>query len=156
MFKKLLALVMIYTISFCGFGDILMWQVNETTKVDGGDIQCFLVPYPSDEDHFPGARVKLVSSDGTSSTILKIWYVNPDDPPSRWEDGDWGVELCNTGSGRWETGWVQSETGYNTINTIQNQMSGNNLPYPPEVMEILIVMELGYSSWDDDLGDYVW
>ena len=35
-------------------------------------------------------------------------------------------------------------------------MSGNTLSYPPEVMEILFVMELGYNTWDDDLGDYVW
>ena len=139
-----------------GASDVLIWQVNETTKVDGGDIQLFLVPYPSTEDAWSGARVKLVSSDGTSSTILKIWYDNPYDPPNRWEDGDWGIEPGYTGSGEWGTGWVQSETGYNTINTIQNQMAGNNLPYPPEVMEILVVMELGYSSWDDDLGDYVW
>lgn len=105
-------------LSFAGIGDVLMWQVDESIKVDGSSIQQFLVPYPSDDDHFPAARVKVV--DGSTSRILKIWYDNPDDPPSRWEDGDWGIEPCYTGSGRWETGIVQSETGYNTIGRIQD------------------------------------
>ena len=105
-------------LSFISASDILMWQVDESTKVDGSSIQQFLVPYPSDDDHFPAARVKVV--DGSTSKILKIWYDNPNDPPSRWEDGDLGIEPGDWGSGRWETGWVQSETGYNTIGRIQD------------------------------------
>ena len=117
MLKRLTALVFTCAMSLFGYGDVLLWQVNDTTKVDGGDIQLFLVPYSSDEDHFPGARVKLISNDGTSSTILKVWGEDENENPVEW-DGSCGVEPGNWGSGRWETGWVQSETGYNTINPI--------------------------------------
>ena len=98
MFKKLLALVMICAISFCGYGDVLLWQVDESTKVDGSSIQQFLVPYPSDDDHFPAARVKVV--DGSTSTILKI-YAPDEDGNWGWQDGDWGVWLTDDGGGHW-------------------------------------------------------
>ena len=156
MFKKLTSLILVCAISLFGYGDVLCWQVNENTNVDGISIRQFLVPYPSTDDAWSAARVKLVSSDGTSSTILKIWYDNPDDPPSRWEDGDWGVEPCDTGSGYWETGIVQSDTGYHTIGTIQGALHGETPSYPPEVMESLFIMELGYNEWNDGVGDYVW
>ena len=143
-------------LSLIGASDILCWQVNESTTVDNGSIQQFLVPYPTDDDHFPGARVKLVSSDGTVSTILKIWGEDPDTHlPVEW-DGTCGVEPGNWGSGRWETGIVQSSTGYNTIGTIQGALQGDMLSYPPEVVEALFIMELGYNEWSDDAGDYVW
>lgn len=155
MLKKFCILMSILLIPLYGISDILRWQVNENTTVDGGDIQLFLIPYPSDDDHFPAARVKLVSSDGTSSTILKIWGEDPDTHlPVEW-DGDWGMEIAD-----WEGGWGtgtptgnQSETGYNTIHRIQDPSSPN---YPPEVMEALFIMELGYNSWDESVGDYVW
>lgn len=155
MVKNFIALL-ICMFTLASLGDVLLWQVNESTTVDNGSIQQFLVPYPTDDDHFPGARVKLVSSDGTVSTILKIWGEDPDTHlPVEW-DGTCGVEPGNWGSGRWETGWVHSETGYNTINTVQGQLIGTEVSYPPEVMESLFIMELGYNSWDESVGDYVW
>ena len=103
MLKRGIIIFATMCLALLGRGDILYWQVTDSTTVDGDLIQQYLVPYPSTEDNWPAARVKLVSSDGTSSTILKFWYDSPDDPPSRWEDGDWGIEPCDTGSGRWET-----------------------------------------------------
>ena len=146
------------TVLFQAVGDVLLWSVDENTKVDGIDIQTFLVPYPTDDEHFSGARVKLVSSDGTVSTILKILGEDPDTHLSVEWDGDWGMELADYGNG-WGTGVPtgnQSETGYNTIQTIQQQINGETLTYPSEVMEALMIMELGYNSWDESVGDYVW
>lgn len=155
--KKLLIILMLCMFSFVGMGDVLMWEVTDSTKVDNGSIQQFLVPYPSTDDSWPAARVKLVSSDGSSSTILKIW-ISDEDGVYSWQDGDWGMEIAD-----WESGWGtgvptgnQSETGYNTIQTIQQQINGETLIYPPEVMEALMIMELGYNSWDESVGDYVW
>ena len=154
MLKKLTALVFACAMSLFGHGDVLYWQVNENTTVDGGDIQLFLVPYPSTEDAWPAARVKLVSSDGTSSRILDIYWGN-----GFQEDGRWGVELSDPGSGYWGAGapvGIQSDTGYHTIGTIQGTLHGETPSYPPEVMEALFIMELGYNEWNDGVGDYVW
>lgn len=30
------------------------------------------------------------------------------------------------------------------------------MSYPPEVLEALFIMELGYNEWDDGAEDYVW
>lgn len=147
--KKLIVILLSYLAFLNGSGDVLLWQVDENTKVDGGDIQLFLVPYPSDNDHFPAARVKLVSSDGSSSTILKV--IGMEEQPEYW-----GIEPWDTGSGYWETGICQSQTGYNTITSIQDQLNGIISSYPPEVMDALFIMELGYNEWNDDAGDYVW
>jgi hypothetical protein len=90
MMKKTIAVLLAFmSISLAGFGDVLLWQVTESTLVDGSSIQQFLVPYPSDYDHFPAARVKLVTVDG-SSKILPI-YVGG----GVWEDGDWGMEIAD-------------------------------------------------------------
>lgn len=151
--KKFLIGFVLCMISFIGMGDVLMWEVTDSTKVDNGSIQQFLVPYPSTDDSWPAARVKLVSSDGSSSTILKIYFGD-----GVWEDGDWGMELADYGNG-WGTGVPtgnQSETGFNTINRIQDIIHGDVLDVPPEVLEALFVMELGYNSWDESVGDYVW
>ena len=143
-------------LALLGKGDILLWQVTDSTTVDGDLIQHYLVPYPSTEDNWPAARVKLVSIDG-SSRILKYWGEDEYGNKVEW-DGDWGAELMDIG-GYWGTGnptGNQSETGYNTIHRIQDPSSPN---YPPEVMEALFIMELGYNSWDDnagEAGDYVW
>ena len=154
--KRFIAILVSCLALLTGSGDTLYWQVNENTTVDGGNIQQFLVPYPSTDDSWAAARVKLVSSDGTSSTILKIWGEDPDTHlPVEW-DGDLGVEPCYTGSGRWETGLVQSETGYHTIQRVQDGFNGITPVYPPEVMEALFIMELGYNDWNDGAGDYVW
>ena len=155
--RKLVSMALLL-LSFSVMGDVLLWMVDEDTTVDGNPIQQFLVEYPSDDDNFPAARVKLVSSDGTTSTILKIWGEDPDTHlPVEW-DGDWGAEIADWYGG-WGTGVPtgnQSKTGYNTIGTIQGQLSGDIPSYPPEVLEALFIMELGYNSWDDDVGDYVW
>ena len=71
-----------------GSGDVLLWQIDENTTVDSSSIQQFLVPYPSTDDSWPAARVKLVSSDGSSSTILKIWGEDPDTSLDVEWDGD--------------------------------------------------------------------
>lgn len=135
-----------------GNGDVLYWQVDENTTVDGGDIQEFLEPYPSDYDYFPAARVRMVSSDGSSSIILKV--IGMEEQPEYW-----GVEPWNNWSGYWGTGICQSQTGYNTITPIVDELTGNIISYPPEVMEVMFIMELGYNIWDDNAGeegDYVW
>lgn len=113
MFKKLLVLVMICSISFCGFGDVLLWTVNESTKVDGIPIQTFLEQYTSDYDHFPAARVRMILGDGTSS-ILSV--IGVEDKPAYW-----GQEPYDSGSGCWGIGapvGVQSKTGYNVIQPV--------------------------------------
>lgn len=157
--KALTVLLLCIMLPFIGLGDVLLWSVNESTRVDGGDIQQFLVPYPEDDDHFSAARVKLVSNNGTSSTILKI-YAPDEEGIWGWQDGDWGVWLTDNGNGQWGAEWNQSETGYNTINPIQNQLNGDIMSYPPEILDALFIMELGYNEWDDNAnngaGDYVW
>lgn len=35
-------------------------------------------------------------------------------------------------------------------------MHGDVLDVPPEVLEAMFIMELGYNEWNDDAGDYVW
>lgn len=150
--RKLISMALLL-LSFSVMGDVLLWMVDENTTVDGNPIQQFLVEYPSDDDNWPAARVKLVSSDGTTSRILRIYFGEGIE-----EDGDWGAELMDSGNG-WGAGaprGLQSRTGYNTIGTIQGQLSGDIPSYPPEVLEALLIMELGYNSWDDDVGDYVW
>ena len=88
--KRLVAILISCLAFFTGSGDVLLWQVNENTKVDGGDIQLFLVPYPSTDDSWPAARVKLVN--GSSSTILPIYFGN-----GVWEDGYWGAAFGDAG-----------------------------------------------------------
>lgn len=144
--KKILTYLICCLLPFMGASDILRWQVNENTTVDGISIQQFLVPYPSDDDHFPAARVKLVSSDGTSSTILRIYFGD-----GIWEDGELGMELSDPGSGHWGAGaptGMNSETGHNTIRRAQDMFSPNppSLENNPDVMEALFVMELGYNT----------
>jgi len=156
--KRLVAILFSCLAFLNGSADVLMWQVDENTTVDGGNIQQFLVPYPSTDDSWPAARVKLVLSDGSSSTILKIWGEDQDTGlPEEW-DGDWGMEIAD-----WEGGWGtgvptgnQSETGFNTIQRIQDAIQGITPDYPSEVMDALFIMELGYNEWNDDAGDYVW
>ena len=151
--RKLVSMALLL-LSFSAMGDVLLWMVDENTTVDGNPIQQFLVEYPSDDDNWPAARVKLVSSDGTTSRILRIYYGEGIE-----EDGGWGAEASDPGNGYWGVGaptGMQSETGYKTLGTIQGQLSGDIPSYPPEVLEALFIMELGYNSWDDDVGDYVW
>lgn len=158
--RGLIFICLAFLVFLTGSGDILYWQVNENTTVDGGDIQEFLEPYPSDssDDYlfFPAARVRMVSSDGSSSSILPILIPEYDGNPSEWVAGDIGVEPGNWGSGYWETGLVQSETGFNTINRIQDIIHGDVLDVPPEVLESMFIMELGYNEWNESADDYVW
>ena len=140
-----------------GSGDVIFWQVNENTTVDGGNIQQFLDPYPSTDDSWPAARVKLVSSDGSSSTILKIWGAD-EYGVEGWLDGYWGAEIADWYGG-WGTGVPtgnQSETGFNTIDRIQDIIHGDVLDVPPEALESMFIMELGYNEWNEDADDYVW
>lgn len=153
MIKKLIFAVLCL-FSLVGASDVLLWTVDESTTVDGTLIQSFLQSYPTTEDNWPAARVKMISSDGTSSRVLDIYWGD-----GIQEDGNWGVALSDPGSGYWGAGaqvGMQSETGYHTLGTIQGELHGDILSYPPEVMEILFIMELGYNSWNDDVGDYVW
>lgn len=153
-FLRHIFILFVVAISIVGDADVLRWMVDEHTTVDGASIQQFLVPYPSTDDTWPAARVKLVSSDRSSSTILKIWGAN-EDGVEGWLDGEWGAEVADWGDS-WGTGVPtgnQSETGYNTIHRVQDQLAPS---YPPEVMDAMFVMELGYNSWNEDAGDYVW
>ena len=155
MFKFLPYLAVVLAIFFgafpCAGDDVLYWMVTDSTTVDGVDIKQFLDPsYQSTEDAWSAARVKMISPDGASSQILRIYWGNGYE-----EDGDWGVELMDSGNGYWGAEnpvGVQSRTGYTTIGTAQ----GGSVSYSPEVMEIMFIMELGYNSWDDNVGDYVW
>lgn len=155
--KKHIFICLAFLDFLTGSGDVLMWTVDENTKVDGGGIQQFLDPYPSTDDSWPAARVKLVSSDGSSSTILKIWGEDEFGNKEEW-DGDWGMEIAD-----WEGGWGtgvptgnQSETGFNTIDRIQDIIHGDVLDVPPEVLEAMFIMELGYNEWNEGANDYVW
>lgn len=140
-------------LALLGKGDVLYWQLTDEARVDGDLIQDYLVPYPSTEDSWPAARIKLVTVDGYS----KILPIDFGDGVS--EDGYLGAELFDWDSG-WgtgrPTGW-QSETGYNTILRIQDEITGDTttIDYPPEVMEALFIMELGYNE-PNSVGDYVW
>ena len=81
-----------------GTCDVLYWEVNESSKVDGGDIRLFLAPYTVDDDHFVSARVvKLTNGNGT---ILDIWGEDEYGNSELW-DGSIGIELGDSGSGRW-------------------------------------------------------
>ena len=149
--KRLIAILTICLAFLTGSGDVLYWQVDENTTVDGGDIQEFLEPYPSSDDYFPAVRVKLIY--GSSSKILSV---------RGYEDWPeyWGVEPMESPGGH---GWgigipvpVQSQTGYNTISTVMDEF-GNIVPdYPPDVLEALFIMELGYNEWNEGAEDYVW
>lgn len=135
-------------------GDVLRWQVNDTATVDGIGIQTFLSPYleAEDDDHWAAARVKVTDGNGT---ILDIWYDNPDDPPARWDSGYWGTWIGDTGGGYWGTDGVQSRTGHKTwYSTTDNQ--SEIVLENPEVIEALFQIELGFNSWNEDVGDYVW
>ena len=128
-------------------GDVLLWEVNENSKVDGGDIKLFLSPYGDDA----GARVKLTDANGT---ILDVWYDNPEDPPARWEDCSLGVWIGDVGGGYWGTGWNQSETGHKTWATTTDPP--DVFLEHPDAIEVMFIMELGYVSWDDNLNDWAW
>ena len=117
MIKKIVSIAVALSISLVGRGDILLWQVTESTLVDGSSIQQFLVPYPSTDDSWPAARVKLISSDGTSSRILKVWGEDFDTGlPVEW-DGDWGAEVADWGEG-YGARDNHSDTGFNTITRV--------------------------------------
>lgn len=80
--------------------EILWWMVNDTATVDDQNIMKFLEPYPEDDDHWVGARVKVVTSDGETN-YLSVEY--PDFPGERSDHawvGDMGSEW---GTGNWST-----------------------------------------------------
>lgn len=77
-------------------GDVLLWQVDETTTVDGGSIYTFLSPYVVDEDNWNAARVKVTGGNLSEPIYLPITY-----GPGQNEDGAWGVEICENESGYW-------------------------------------------------------
>lgn len=134
--------------------DILLWQVNDSATVDGTPIQDFLVQYPETDDAWSAVRVRLTLPNQSTSTILDINFGD-----GIWEDGYWGVWLGDTGNG-WGAGVPtgnQSRTGYKTMSTIQEIIDSNGVTIDSgEVLEALFVMELGYNTWDDGVGDYLW
>lgn len=114
MTKRLIVILLSFLAFLTGSGDVLLWTIDESTTVDGIAIKTFLEPYTSDYDHFPAARVKMISNNGQTSTILPV--IGHEDEPVYW-----GQEPYDSGSGYWGIGapvGVQSQTGYNTIGTI--------------------------------------
>ena len=70
MIKRLIITCFVCFVFLTGSGDVLYWQVDENTTVDGDNIKQFLVQYPSSDDYFPAVRVKLIY--GSSLTILSV------------------------------------------------------------------------------------
>jgi len=141
--------------------DILFWQVDESTLVDGIAISTWLMasPYVSDSmDDYFAARVKTIQ--GASSRILDFWYDNPDDPPKRWEDGSWGISVADADGAVYNmgevhgTGEVQSGTGYKTWHSTTDDPASSLDDIA--ALDVRVVMELGYNSWSDGANDYVW
>lgn len=135
--------------------DVLFWQVDENTLIDGIAISTWLMasPYVSDSmDDYFAARVR--TTEGASSRILDILYDNPDDPPKRWEDGSWGISVADADGVVYGAQWVQSGTGYKTWHSTTDDPASSLDDVA--ALDVRVVMELGYNSWSDGANDYVW
>ena len=136
---------------FVGWGDVLLWAVDDSVTVDGTPIQNWIMasPYVEDDDHWVAARVKLTDANGT---VLGIYF------DGAVEDGTWGVYIGDNGSGSWGAGVPtgnQSPTGHKTWYTSTDDPTITVLE-DPAAIEALYYIEIGYNSWNEDIGDYVW
>ena len=151
MMKKIFAIIFGF-ICLIVNADVLMWQVDDTATIMAS-------PYVEDDDHWVAARVKLTDANGT---VLNIWrpsYTDPDTGiyyPGGYESGEWGVWIGDSGSGSWGSGVPtgnQSPTGHKTWYTSTDDPTITVLE-DPAAIEALFYMEIGYNSWNEDVGDY--
>ena len=149
--KKIVTIALIAFALFLCKADVLLWQVDDTAKVDGTPIQKWLMasPYIEDDDHWVAARVKLTDANGT---VLGIYF------DSIVEDGTWGVWIGDNGDGSWGSGVPtgnQSPTGHKTFYASLDDPTTTILENPATI-EALFIMELGYNAYDPNIDDYVW
>ena len=128
-----------------------MWQVDDTATIDGTQIKTWISnsSYVTDEDHFLAVRAKSVDSSG-NETILGIYF------GGSVEDGELGVEIGDNG-GYWGAGVPtgnQSLTGHKTWYTSTD--GPEVILEDPAVIDALFLLEIGYNSYDGNIGDYVW
>ena len=148
--KKIFAIIFGFICLFVN-ADVLMWQVDDTATIDGTPIQNWIMasPYVEDDDHWVAARVKLTDANGT---VLGIYF------DGAVEDGTWGVWIGDNGGGSWGAGVPtgnQSPTGHKTWYTTTDNPITTVLE-DPAAIEALFYIEIGYNSWNEDVGDYVW
>lgn len=132
-FLSILMLIAGITFYAKGAEEVLLWQTTESTTVDGGDIFSFLEIYPIDEDNWNAVRVVVTGGQLSEPIYLPIYFDLIE------EDGEFGVELMDNGSGYWGVG---NPTG------IQSKF--------PVVDEMLFQLEMGHNVWDYNLDDAVW
>lgn len=110
-----------------------MWMVEESATVDGEGIYSFVSAYPTDDDNWNAARVKVSGGDLDSPIFLNLYAGE-----GEVYEGDLGVELWDNGSGYWGTGLCQS-------------------PMEQEfAMECLFAIELGHNVYDASTDAIVW
>ena len=120
--------------------DVLYWMVDGNTQIDiwwEGSQQsvydyCVANGYPDSEF---AARVRVVGGDITEDTFLKLYW---DDGFGHhgFADGEWGVDLGDSGSGYWGAG---VPTGNQS--PVQDYSAGSP--------EYSFILELGNISGDD-------
>lgn len=136
MLKKIITFVAIIVSAECA-SDVLLWQVNETSTVDGGAMYDFIATIEDDETHWPAARVRAEGGQ-QGTAYLNIWGPNPDTGlPEEW-DGSEGVWIGDVGGGYWGTGLNQSS-------------------FETEIArEMTFAMEIGRNTYDEMSDTVVW
>ena len=138
LFKRLvLSCAMMLTAAVAhGEDEVLYWMVTDGATVDNQGILYFLQDYVVDEDNWNAARVRVSGGGYSSPFYLAVYFGNGD-----FEDGTYGVELFDNGSGYWGAGVP----------------TGNQSPFGRELLEeCIFTMELGHNSWDALSGEVSW
>lgn len=135
MIRRLTALVLACAISLFGYGDVLLWTVDENATVDGvSSIYSFLSPVPDDDLHYPAARVKI-SGGGLSEPIYLDNY---------WEEEGADHAELDVGGGYYGVWAGDPGSGYYGVQLQQSYV-------PSELAsEALFSIEVGKMTWDDD------
>ncbi len=137
-FKGLFLSVAMMLMAFVSHGEdeVLYWMVTDGATVDNQNIMVFLQDYVVDEDNWNAARVRVTGGGYESPFYLAVYFGN-----GEFEDGAFGVELYDNGSGHWGAGVP----------------TGNQSPFGRELLEeCIFTMELGHNAWDALSGEVSW
>ena len=133
MMKKTIAVLLAFmSISLAGFGDVLLWTIDDSSLVDGNEIYSFISPLPDDDDNWAVGRVKIT----TGSGVVK--YLDIVDPGA---DINSVGTIYNGADGVWLGG---NGSFWGTGREVQGVL-------PSDVnAATLFAIELGINHWIDD------
>ena len=137
-FKGLFLSVAMMLMAFVSHGEdeVLYWMVTDGATVDNQNIMVFLQDYVVDDDNWNAARVRVTGGGYESPFYLSVYFGD-----GYFEDGAYGVELYDNGSGYWGAGVP----------------TGNQSPFGRELFEeCVFTMELGHNAWDALSDDWSW